>query len=87
MSFNEIERKKTTLENEYNNIHTTMERKKEIEIIYNELTSREIINDYLYYGYGLKTFIDNDYECAKNINYDRLKQLFEEQRNYLGNCD
>ena len=79
MSNEEIRKRQAILDNS----KITEETEKE----YNELTTREIINDYLYYGYGIKTFIDNDYECARNITYDRLKELFEEQRDYLGNCD
>lgn len=59
--------------------------KKELEHEYNILTCREIINDYLYYGYGLRTFLENDYECAKKLNIDTLKQLFKEQTETLGN--
>ena len=49
--------------------------------------TRQSINDYLYYGYGLKTFVSNNYDYAKNISIDRLKQLFAEQQEYLGGAE
>lgn len=59
----------------------------EIQNEYNELLTRQSINDYLYYGYGLKTFVSNNYDYAKNITIDRLKQLFAEQQEYLGGAE
>lgn len=87
MNNKEIQSKKEKLVAEYNNGDTTCERINEIQNEYNELLVRETINDYLYYGYGLKTFVSNNYDYAKNITIDRLKQLFAEQQEYLGGAE
>lgn len=88
MSNKEIQSKKEKLVAEYNDKkNTTCGRINEIQNEYNELLVRETINDYLYYGYGLKTFVENDYDYAKNITIERLEQLFAEQRDYLGDIE
>lgn len=87
MSNAEIQLKIEKLVAEYNNGDTTCERINEIQNEYNELLTRQSINDYLYYGYGLKTFVSNNYDYAKNISIDRLKQLFAEQQEYLGGAE
>lgn len=69
MNNKEIQSKKEKLVAEYNNGDTTCERINEIQNEYNELLVRETINDYLYYGYGLKTFVSNNYDYAKKYHY------------------
>lgn len=49
--------------------------------------ARSMINDYLYYGYGLKTFLEQDYEITKDLGVQKIKELFEEQTEVLGNMD
>ena len=40
--------------------------------------AKEMIRDYLYYGYGLKTWLEQDYEITKCLGIDKIKELFEE---------
>lgn len=87
MNSKEIQSKKDKLVTEYNDANTTCGRINDIQNEYNELLVRETINDYLYYGYGLETFVSNNYDYAKNITIDRLKQLFAEQQKYLGGAE
>lgn len=49
--------------------------------------ARSIINDYLYYGYGLKTFLEQDYEITKVLGVQKIRELFKEQTEVLGNMD
>lgn len=50
-------------------------------------TARLMINDYLYYGYGIKTFLEQDYEITKILGVQKIKELFKEQTEVLGNMD
>lgn len=58
--------------------------KKEKELIN---IARLMINDYLYYGYGLKTFLEQDYEITKVLGVPKIKELFQEQTKVLGNMN
>lgn len=49
-----------------------------------EKTSIEMINDYLYYGYGLKTWIEQDYNITKELGIKRIKELFDQQIKKIG---
>ena len=49
--------------------------------------ARLMINDYLYYGYGIKTFLEQDYEITKILGVQKIKELFKEQTEVLGNMD
>lgn len=53
--------------------------KKELEKV-----AIEMINDYLYYGYGLKTWIKQDYNITKELGLKRIKELFEKQIKRIG---
>lgn len=79
METSKITKLKDKINKEYNKKPS-----KELEDKYNILTCREIINDYLYYGYGIDTFIKNNYLCAKNISIDTIKELFKEQAKIMG---
>lgn len=70
----------------YNNSNNELEKQK-LEREHDELIARLTINDYLLYGYGLKTLIEQDYSYTRSISLDRLKNLWNEQRNMLGECD
>ena len=50
-------------------------------------TARLMIKDYLYYGYGIKTFLEQDYEITKILGVQKIKELFKEQTEVLGNMD
>lgn len=50
-------------------------------------TARLMIKDYLYYGYGLNTFLEQDYEITKVLGIQKIKELFREQVEVLGNMD
>ena len=50
-------------------------------------TARLMINDYLYYGYGIKTFLEQDYEITKILGVQKIKELFKEQTEVLGNMN
>ena len=67
----------------YNNSNNELEKQK-LEREHDELITRLTINDYLVYGYGLKTLIEQDYSYTRSISLDRLKTLWNEQRNMLG---
>lgn len=47
----------------------------------------EMINDYLYYGYGLKTWMQQDYEITKILGTEKIKKLFKKQVEKLGNME
>ena len=49
--------------------------------------ARLMIRDYLYYGYGVKTFLEQDYEITKVLGVQKIKELFQEQVEVLGNMD
>lgn len=49
--------------------------------------ARLMINDYLYHGYGLKTFLEQDYDITKDLGVQKIKELFQEQTEVLGNMD
>ena len=49
--------------------------------------ARLMIKDYLYYGYGIKTFLEQDYEITKILGVQKIKELFKEQTEVLGNMD
>lgn len=53
--------------------------KKEIEN-----TARDMIKDYLYYGYGLKTWQEQDYEITNYLGLERIKELFKEEQYKMG---
>ena len=44
----------------------------------------EMIDDYLYYGYGLKTWIEQDYDITKKLGLDKIKELFKKEVERLG---
>lgn len=67
----------------HNNSNDELEKQK-LEHEHDELITRLTINDYLVYGYGLKTLIEQDYSYTRGISLDRLKTLWNEQRNMLG---
>lgn len=46
--------------------------------------AKEMIRDYLYYGYGLKTWLEQDYEITKYLGIDKIKELFEEMTIEMG---
>ena len=46
---------------------------------------RLMIRDYLYYGYGIKTFLEQDYDITKELGIYKIKELFKEQTEILGN--
>lgn len=50
-------------------------------------TARLMIKDYLYYGYGLNTFLEQDYEITKVLGIQKIKELFREKVEVLGNMD
>ena len=50
-------------------------------------TARLMIKDYLYYGYGIKTFLEQDYEITKILGVQKIKELFKEQTEVLGNMN
>ena len=81
MKTREIENKINKINELYNNTSDEIVKSK-LEHEFNELQTRLTINDYLIYGYGLKTFLENNY--AKNIKLDRLKTLWNEQLQTLG---
>ena len=70
----------------YNNSNNELKKKK-LEGEHDELITRLTINDYLVYGYGLKTLIEQDYSYTRSISLDRLKSLWNEQKNMLGKCE
>lgn len=47
--------------------------------------ARLMIRDYLYYGYGIKTFLEQDYDITKELGIHKIKELFKEQTEILGN--
>lgn len=49
--------------------------------------ARLMINDYLYYGYGLKTFLEQDYDITKDLGVQKIQELFKEQVEVLGNMN
>ena len=49
--------------------------------------ARLMIKDYLYYGYGVKTFLEQDYNITKVLGVQKIKELFEEQLEVLGNMN
>lgn len=70
----------------YNNSNNELE-KQRLEREHDELITRLTINDYLVYGHGLKTLIEQDYNYTRSISLDRLKTLWNEQKNMLGECE
>ena len=44
-----------------------------------------MVRDYLYYGYGIKTFLEQDYDITKVLGIYKIKELFKEQTEILGN--
>jgi len=54
------------------------------EMIELEDIAREMIRDYLYYGYGLKTWVEQDYKITEKLGLDRIKELFKEELEKLG---
>lgn len=50
----------------------------------NIMIAKEMIRDYLYYGYGLKTWIEQDYQITKILGLDKIKELFKEIQNEMG---
>ena len=50
-------------------------------------TARLMIKDYLYYGYGIKTFLEQDYEITKVLGVQKIEELFREQVEVLGNMN
>lgn len=60
---------------------------KKIDNNYDNLVevARLMIKDYLYYGYGIKTFLEQDYNITKELGIHKIKELFKEQTEILGN--
>ncbi|MBO5476132.1 MAG: hypothetical protein J6A15_00065 [Clostridia bacterium] len=60
---------------------------KKVDNNYNNLVevARLMIRDYLYYGYGIKTFLEQDYDITKELGIHKIKELFKEQTEILGN--
>ena len=60
---------------------------KKVDNNYNNLieVARLMIRDYLYYGYGIKTFLEQDYDITKVLGTYKIKELFKEQTEILGN--
>jgi hypothetical protein len=50
-------------------------------------TARLMIKDYLYFGYGIKTFLEQDYEITKVLGVQKIRELFREQVEVLGNMN
>ena len=48
------------------------------------MTVKEMIRDYLYYGYGLKTWLQQDYEITKVLGINKIKELFKEVQEEMG---
>ena len=46
--------------------------------------AKQMINDYLYYGYSLETWVEQDYPITKALGIETIKRLFKEQREKLG---
>ena len=46
--------------------------------------AKQMINDYLYYGYGLETWVEQDYPITKTLGIETIKRLFKEQKEKLG---
>ena len=42
--------------------------------------AKEMIRDYLYYGYGLKTWLEQDYEIAKYLGTDQILRVVQNRR-------
>lgn len=57
-----------------------MENGKELEKI-----AIKMINDYLYYGYGLDTWLKQDYNITKELGLEKIKELWKKQTKKLGN--
>lgn len=49
--------------------------------------ARLMIKDYLYYGYGIKTFLEQDYNITKDLGVQKIRELFKEQTEVLGNME
>ena len=49
--------------------------------------ARLMIRDYLYYGYGVKTFLEQDYDITKVLGIYKIKELIKEQTEILGNIN
>ena len=62
---------------------------KKVDNNYNNLVevTRLMIRDYLYYGYGIKTFLEQDYDITKVLGIYKIKELFKEQTEILGNMN
>ena len=62
---------------------------KKVDNNYNNLVevARLMIKDYLYYGYGVKTFLEQDYNITKELGIHKIKELFKEQTEILGNMN
>lgn len=62
---------------------------KKVDNNYNNLVevARLMIRDYLYYGYGIKTFLEQDYDITKVLGTYKIKELFKEQTEILGNMN
>lgn len=62
---------------------------KKVDNNYNNLVevARLMIRDYLYYGYGVKTFLEQDYNITKVLGIYKIKELFKEQTEILGNMN
>lgn len=86
MKSKEIEAKINYINELYNKTNNKLD-KKVLEYEHDELLTRLSINDFLIYGYGLKTFIEQDYSYTKGIELKRLKELWKEQVNMLGGLD
>lgn len=63
---------------------TDKKEQEQLESQFNELLTRETINDYLYYGYSLEFLEEQGYNYTKKITKERLKELWQEQVEILG---
>ena len=85
MKQKEINKKLQELEEKFRNMTEEEKAKSDINKEYQKLICRETINDYLYYGYGVKTFMEQCYDYASLLTEEDIKQLFREQTEVLGN--
>lgn len=68
----------------YENELDTQKSLKKLNLEYDELTTRLIMNTFIVEGLGLKAFMQADYDCTKKISKMRLKRLWKEQFYSLG---
>lgn len=62
----------------------SLKKVKKLNLEYDELTTRLLINTFIVEGLGLKAFMQADFDCTKKISKMRLKRLWKEQFYFLG---